>query len=42
MISAGVDVVSQTTGTLIFSPLLTSFCGFLFGFHTQSIYLLGV
>lgn len=45
MISAGVDVVSHTTGTLIFPPsppVLTSFLWVSLGFRVTSIDLLGV
>lgn len=42
MISAGMDVVSHTMGTLIFFPTAYKFLLAPLGFHMQSIYLLGV
>lgn len=42
MISDGVDVVSHTAGTLIFSPTAYEFLWVSLGFRAPSIDLLGV
>lgn len=42
MISAGVDVVSHTTGSVIFFPTANKFLWVSLVFRMQLIYLLGV